>query len=143
MKTKRVKDVMTANPFVISPDSTLCEAAQKMKEIDCGILPVGTIDNVIGMISDRDIVIRGLAQNNNCNDLTVDEIMTNDVFSCDENDDLVDAADTMFENKIGRLIVTGKDKKVSGILSFGGIVRKSQDKDLISEVMTHATSKAA
>lgn len=143
MKAKKVKDVMTANPEVIRPESTLCEAAQKMKDIDCGILPVGTEDNVIGMLSDRDIVVRGLVGNNDCEEVTVDEIMTNDVLSCNEDDDLITAADIMFKNKVGRLIVLDKNKKVSGILSFGGIVRKSHDKNLINEVMTHVTSRAA
>jgi CBS domain-containing protein len=143
MKQIKVKDIMTENPYLISPKKTLRDAAKRMKEIDCGILPVGTADDVVGMITDRDIVIRCLAEDEDYKTQTVEQVMTNDVISCNEDDELTDVADIMAENQVGRLIVMDKNKKVSGIVSFGGIVRNADDAKLINEVLIRASAKAA
>ena len=143
MKQIRVKDIMTENPYVISPKKTIREAAKRMKELECGILPVGTADDLVGMITDRDIVIRCLAEDGDYKTQTIEDVMTNDVISCNEDDELTAVADIMAENQVGRLIVLDRNKRVSGILSFGSIARNADDAKLINEVLLLATAKAA
>ncbi len=143
MKNTRVKDVMTRNPQIIDPISTIDDAARIMKETNCGILPVGSNDNLVGMVSDRDMVVNALAKSADCSDTKVEDVMRPEVFSVHEDDSLQQAADRMAQHKVGRLIVLDKNGNVSGILSFGGIVRNVSDKQLIGEVLEHATSKVA
>lgn len=142
METKTVKELMTPHPCLISPESTVDQAAQKMKEINCGVLPVGMEQKLEGILTDRDIVLRIVAEDLDANSIQVKDIMTPQVFSCKEDDTLQEAADEMVKHKIGRLVVLDKDHKVSGILSFGGLVRNTADQELISDVMRHVSAAA-
>lgn len=141
METKKVKEVMTMDLCLISPESTVSQAAQKMKEMNCGILPVETKDNVLGMLSDRDIVVRMVAEGLDGDSTQVKDIMTPQAFACSEDNTLQEAADEMAKHKVGRLLVKGKQNKVTGILSFGGIVRHTPDQELVSDIVIHAVSK--
>lgn len=117
MKSLKVKKIMTANPFIISPTQTIKEASQQMKKIDCGVLPVGEQDKIIGIITDRDIVLRVVATGLSPDKVTVQEVMTKKVHSCDEDDDIEDAAEQMRKRNVARLIVT-HDKKTTGIITM-------------------------
>jgi CBS domain-containing protein len=139
MKTIIVKDLMTPNPVLIDPDATLQEAAESMKNVDCGMLPVGVKDNLEGVITDRDIIIRALAEGKNPAQEKVRSFMTEKVFACNENDTLDAAADKMRMHKVGRLVVKDKSGKVTGVLSFGGILRKEADAMEVANVVKHAT----
>jgi len=140
MQTK-VKDLMTENPDLISPDATIQEAAEKMEKLNCGILPVGTRDKLEGIITDRDIVIRAITHGENPKKQMVNYYMTKEVFTCAENDNLEKAADQMRKHKVSRLIVTDDEGQVSGILSFGCILRKEASTKEISNVIEHAIGK--
>lgn len=142
MQTK-VKALMTPHPVLISPESTLQQAAQKMEEINCGVLPVGTEDNVEGIITDRDIVIRAIARGENPKKEKVGDYMTEKAYSCKENDTLQQAADLMRKHQVSRLIVKDANGKVSGILSFGCILRKDGNAGEIADVIQHATGRKA
>ncbi|MGZ9097513.1 MAG: CBS domain-containing protein [Micavibrio sp.] len=139
MKTIIVKDLMTPNPVLIDPDATLQEAAESMKSVDCGMLPVGVKDNLEGVITDRDIIIRALAEGKSSAQAKVRDFMTVKVYACNENDTLDAAADKMRTHKVGRLVVKDNSGKVTGVLSFGGILRKEADAMEISNVVKHAT----
>lgn len=143
MHNTKVKDLMTSDPILITSESSLKEAAAKMKDVDCGVLPVGTKDKVEGIITDRDIVIRAIAKGKDPAKEKVKDYMTAKVYACNEDDYLEDAADKMREHKVSRLIVRNKQGKVAGILSFGGILRKNADADEVANVVKHATRKAA
>src|ERR1035437_8463518 len=95
MKNVTVKDLMVKNPVLISPDTTLQEAAAKMKSIDCGILPVGTKNKVMGMITDRDIVVRALSESLDPMEEKVGDHMTTKVLFCKETDTIKQAAALM------------------------------------------------
>ena len=122
-----VKDVMVPNPIIMTPDSTLREATEQMEKIDCGIMPIGTPDKLIGMITDRDIAIRAVAKGKDPQKTKVKDIMTNKVLAVSEDSSIVEAAEIIRTHKINRLIVKDKKGKVSGILSLSGLIRESSD----------------
>jgi len=140
MKNVMVKDLMTVHPTLISPNATLQEAAEKMKEVDCGMLPVGLKNFVEGVITDRDIMIRAIAEGVDPRAALVKDYMTGRVYACNESDLLEDAAEKMRAHKVGRLVVKDKNGKAVGVLSFGGILRQQADSDEVANVVKHATS---
>jgi len=141
MQKTVVSDLMTEKVITVSADESLSVAAQKMKETDCGVLPVGSGDDLQGMITDRDIVIRALAEGKSAADTTVAECMTDKVYACNEEDFLEDAADKMRAHNVSRLIVRNHDGKVTGILSFGNILRKNADADEVAKIVERAVFK--
>jgi CBS domain-containing protein len=139
MKTAKVKELMSPYPMVISSDASLQQAAQLMQTIDCGILPVGGLEDVEGVITDRDIVIRAVSQGKDPVKEKVRDYMTSQVYGCNEDDYLEDAAQKMRLYKVSRLIVRNRSGKVVGILSFGGILRREADAAEIAGVVKHAS----
>lgn len=139
MKTAKVRDVMTANPVMIDPDATLQQAAELMKFIDCGMLPVGTKNDLDGVITDRDIVIRAIAQGVNPAQAPVRDHMTTRVCTCNEDDLLEEATAKLRKFRVSRLLVKNGDGKVTGILSIGIILRREADPNDIAELVKHAT----
>lgn len=137
-----VKEVMAANPVFADPDDTLEDAAIEMKDIGCGILPVGNKNAVRGMISDRDIIIRAIAAGKDPAKEKVRDHMTAKAFFCKESDTVRQAAETMKQNRISRLIVKNDNDKVSGILSFGSLLRNSADAAMLGEIVSHASVRA-
>lgn len=141
MQNTLVKDIMTADLKLISEDASLEEAAAKMQKIDSGVLPVGEEGNITGIITDRDIIIRAIANGTNPSQARVSDYMTTKIYSCKDTDTLNDAADQMRKNHVSRLIVKDKQGNVAGILSFGCILRKNANTNEIAEVVAHATGK--
>jgi CBS domain-containing protein len=135
----KVKELMTRHPVLINPGATLEQAAKKMETIDCGALPVGTENKLTGIITDRDIVIRALAHGKNPATEKVSGCMTDEVYACNENDSLEEAAETMHKYKVSRLVVKDKEGKVTGILSFGSLFRNEADPKEIAEVVKHCS----
>lgn len=129
----RVKDLMREDPVIISPDTTLQEAAEKMSAINCGVLPVGTAEKLEGIITDRDIVLRAVAKGKNAGKEKVRDYMTMGVCACQEGDTPDRAAGLMRENNINRVIVEDEDGRPCGILTFGHIIRKN---DSMTEIAT-------
>jgi len=142
MQTK-VKDLMKAEPETISPDSSLQEAAQKMESVDCGVLPVGTRDKPEGIITDRDIVLRAVAKGKDVANEKVKDYMTKEAFFCNEDDTLEQAATAMHENHVNRLLVKDSSGRMSGILSFGCILRKDEQLEDIHTVLECTVGKKA
>jgi CBS domain-containing protein len=116
----KVGEIMTRGVEVASPDDTLQQAASRMAELDAGVLPVGENDRLVGMLTDRDIAVRAVAQGKGP-DTKVREAMTLEVRYCFEDEDLEDAVRSMGENKVRRLPVIGRDKRLVGIVSFGDV----------------------
>ncbi len=116
----KVGEVMTRGVEVASPDDTLRQAASRMAELDTGVLPVGEGDRLVGMLTDRDIAVRAVAQGRGP-DTRVREAMTPEVRYCFEDEDLEDAVRSMGENKVRRLPVMSRDKRLVGIVSFGDV----------------------
>ena len=113
-----LKDLMSKDVQVIGPDETIRAAAQKMRDGNFGMMPVGAVDNLIGTLSDRDIAIRGVADGKDAK-TTVRQVMTEGIV-CTSIDDSVDtAAALMAKHQIRRLPVLDKDKRLVGIVALG------------------------
>lgn len=143
MKNTKIKDIMTSDIVLIAPSTTLKEAAVRMREIDCGVLPVGSADHLEGIITDRDIIIRAISKGKDTLTEKVKDYMTTPVFSCNEDDILEDAAAKMRNHKVSRLVVKNSRGTVKGILSFGGILRKQADAEEIANIVKHTVGKSA
>lgn len=140
MRTQ-VKDLMKKNPVIIPADTTLKDAAKKMKSVDCGILPVGTKDKIEGIITDRDIVIRGVAEGVDVESATVSQCMTSGICCCSEEDTLDEAAEQMRRHDVSRLLVKDNSGQICGILTFGSILRKDDSLAEIGKVVESAIGR--
>lgn len=114
----KVRDIMNTKLEIVRPESGAVEAARKMLDGDLGALPVMDEHNVIGMVTDRDLTVRILAEGRNADDVTIQEVMTADVLSCSPDDDVNEAAELMADHQVRRLLVM-EDNKLVGILSLG------------------------
>ncbi len=116
----KVADKMTRSPRIASPDDAIRDAAGAMAQVDTGVLPVGENDRLVGMVTDRDIAVRAVAEGKGP-DTRVREVMTPDVQYCFEDEDLDEVVRNMGENKVRRLPVMSRDKRLVGIVSFGDV----------------------
>ena len=122
----RVREVMTPNPKAIWLTESLADAAQLMWENDCGVLPVIKDGRkVVGLITDRDICMATAARQANPAGVSVEEVMTGQVYSVTSEDEVARALQTMQEHKIRRLPVVDLDGELEGILSINDIVLKA------------------
>ncbi|MGH1456227.1 MAG: CBS domain-containing protein [Alphaproteobacteria bacterium] len=115
----QIKDVMTQQCEWISPNATLAEAAQVMKKFDTGFLPVGENDKLIGAITDRDIVMRAVADN--AQSASVKDVMTPQIKYCFDDQAVDDICQNMSEIKVRRLPVVNRDKRLVGVVSLGDL----------------------
>ena len=118
----KVSDIMTRDVRLLSPEQTIREAASLMAEIDAGALPVGEDDRLVGMITDRDIVIRAVAQGKSPAK-KVGDVMSKELLYCFENDNLEDVARNMARAQVRRLPVLNSHKRLVGIISLGDLAR--------------------
>jgi CBS domain-containing protein len=116
----KVSDLMTRDVHIASPSQKLREAAAEMEKCDVGVLPVGENDRLVGMITDRDIAVRGVSHGLGP-DASVRDVMSKDVRYCFDGDDLEDIAQNMADEQIRRLPVLNRDKRLVGIISLGDI----------------------
>jgi CBS domain-containing protein len=118
----------------VEPETPIAEIARKMLDEDIGSVPVGENDRLVGMVTDRDIVTRGLARVKNCLDLVAKDVMSKPIVYARADEDLDDALHIMVKNQIRRLPVIDENKRMTGILSLGDISEKA-GRDLAGEVM--------
>jgi CBS domain-containing protein len=136
----QVIEAMTNNAYIANPDQSIIEAAKMMADCDCGALPVGENDRLVGMVTDRDIVIRALASGKT--DCTVRDVMSRDVKYCFEEDDVQDVARNMGDLQIRRLPVLNKDKRLTGIVSLGDIAT-TEEVDVAGEALCGISESSA
>jgi CBS domain-containing protein len=116
----KVSEAMTRDVHVTNPDQSIREAAQMMAELDAGALPVGAEDRLVGMITDRDIAIRGVAKGK-APDTPVRDVMTADVKYCFEDEEIDHVARNMAEIQVRRLPVVNRDKRLVGIIAIADL----------------------
>src|SRR3954452_11297311 len=116
----KIREVMSRDVELDSPDETLRQAAATMKRLDAGALPVGEHDKLVGMITDRDIAIRAVAEGKGP-DAKVREAMTGEVKYCFEDEDVMHVAENMAELQVRRVPVMNRDKRLTGIVSLGDL----------------------
>jgi CBS domain-containing protein len=130
----KVSEVMTRDVQTVRPDEPVQQAASFMLNADAGSIPVTDGDRLIGMITDRDIAVRGIAKGYGP-DTPVREIMTGDVVCAREDDDVEDVATRMSEAQVRRLPVLDEQERLCGIVSLGDLSREA-DEDCAAEALT-------
>jgi CBS domain-containing protein len=118
--TMKVSEAMTRDVQIANPQETIQQAAKMMASLDAGALPVGDNDRLVGMITDRDIAIRGVASGKGP-DAKVRDVMTQDVKYCFEDQDVQEITRNMSDIQVRRLPVLNREKRLVGILSLGDI----------------------
>ena len=119
----KVSDVMTRDVRTVRPDQSAREAASFMLQADAGAIPVTEGDRLIGMITDRDIAVRGIAEGRGP-DTPVRELMTEEIISVRIDDDCDDVASRMSEEQVRRLPVVDENDRLCGIVSLGDLARE-------------------
>lgn len=122
----KVSEVITRDVQTVRPDQTAREAASFMLSADAGSIPVTDGDRLVGMITDRDIAVRGVAEGHGP-DTPVSELMTNDIISVRESDDTDDVAVRMSEAQVRRLPVIDEQERLCGIVSLGDLTQEGED----------------
>jgi len=139
----KLKDIMTPKPECIRPDTTLQEAARKMRDLDVGPLPVcGDDDRLAGMITDRDITVRAVAEGKDPTTTRVREVMTQEIIYGFEDQDVEEAARIMQERQVRRLVVLNRDKRLVGIVSLGDLATETGDREKSGEVLQDVSEPA-
>jgi CBS domain-containing protein len=129
----KVKDAMHRGVDWVGPDTPVSELARLMRDHDVGAIPIGENDHLIGIVTDRDIVCKGLAQSDfDVSRATARDVMTEEIHCCRDDDDLAKAVRHMEELKVRRLPVINKSKRMIGILSLGD-VSHSAPAELLTE----------
>jgi CBS domain-containing protein len=124
----KVADVMTRDVEWVHPDDTLRACAEKMRALNVGPMPVCDGDRVVGVITDRDIVVRGIALGLDPVSARVREAMTPEVSYCKPDTSIGEAARIMGEKQIRRLLVIGENKRLVGIISLGDLSQEASDR---------------
>lgn len=119
----KLKEIMTQDVEVIHPDDSLQTAAQKMRDRDIGFLPVCDGDRLVGVVSDRDIIVRVIAEGMDPKAMIGRDLVTAPVIYCFEDQDVDEAARIMQENQIRRLVILNRDKRLVGVVSLGDLAR--------------------
>lgn len=123
----QIKEVMSRDVKIVSPDQCVDEAARAMRDEDTGFLPVGENDRLVGMITDRDIAVRAVAEGKDPKSCRIRDAMTKEVVYCFDDQDTDDAARLMSDRQIHRLPILNRDKRLVGVLSVGDIARREAD----------------
>jgi CBS domain-containing protein len=123
-----VSDVMTRQVTWVGPDATVGEIARRMRAEDIGSVPVAHNDRLIGMVTDRDIVIRGVADDGDVARTTARKVMSETILYCYADESVAAVLKNMGENQIRRLPVVDRDKRLVGIVSLGDLSRAADTK---------------
>jgi CBS domain-containing protein len=138
----KVSEVMTREVEVIHPTATLAEAAEKMKQLNVGPLPVCDGARVLGMVTDRDITVRATAEGLDPSKTNVQSVMTPDVTYVYDDQDIEDAASTMAEKQIRRLVVLNRDKRLVGIVAMADLAVDAKKDKLSGQTLERISEPA-
>ena len=116
---------MTDEVVTVSPESSLKEVAEKMRDLNVGVIPVASADKPVGIVTDRDIVLRSVSENKEANSVKANDIMTKNLIFGTPDMSVLEAADIMSKHQIRRLPVVDSDKLV-GIVSIGDLATEPQ-----------------
>jgi CBS domain-containing protein len=122
----QVQEIMTPAVEIADPNMTIRDAARRMRAENIGALPVGENDRLVGMVTDRDIVARAVADERSAGNTTVREVMSEGICYCFQDDDLNQAAELMAEHQVRRLPVLNRDKRLVGVVALADLGRSEQ-----------------
>jgi len=138
----QLREVMTPNAEVIPPDATIGDAAKKMRDLDVGALPVCDGNRLCGMITDRDIAIRAVAEGRDSH-TPVRDSMTEEPICCFEDQEYEEAAALMREHQIRRLPVVNRDKDLVGLVSLADLTLKGDDDSVTTSTFEDVSAPSA
>ena len=130
----QLRDIITDSVDTLTPTTTLEDAAKMMRERDLGWMPVEEADKVIGIVTDRDIVIRAIASSLYPKTTALGQVMTKNVLSCNIDDDIDDACELMEREQVRRLVVLDDDGALAGVVSLADLAHRG-DEDHSVEVL--------
>lgn len=133
---------MTTDVQVIRPDSPISEAANHMRSLNIGALPVCDGQRLVGMITDRDIAIRAVAESRDLNNTRVRDCMSPEVSYCFDDDNVQDAEHLMEEKQIRRLPVLTREKKLSGIVAMADLATATGDLQQVGRTIREISEPA-
>ena len=117
----KIREVMTSDVFTARPDASIFDLAELMRDEDIGAVPIVEEDKLVGMVTDRDIVIRGLADSQDPASATARTVMTNTMLYCFDDQTVEEVLDNMGEQQVRRLPVVDRDKRLVGVVSIGDL----------------------
>ncbi len=138
-----VQEIMTRDVECINPGNTLQEAAQRMRSLDVGPLPVCDHDDLVGMITDRDIVVRAVAQGGDPKKKKVRDAMTPAIASCLEDQSIEEAAEIMKTKQVRRLAVLNRNHQLVGMISLADLALGCDSSELAGETLERISLPAA
>src|SRR4030095_9711731 len=124
----QVHELMTAKVSVVDPDMRIPEIARRMRDEDIGSLPVAEDQRLVGIVTDRDIVVRVVADGHDAREATARQIMSPKVLYCFEDDSIEEALQNMGDNQVRRLPVISREKRLVGVVSLGDLSKAAQEK---------------
>jgi CBS domain-containing protein len=138
----QLKDIMTPEVERIHKDESLQTAAQRMKALNVGMIPIYDGDRLVGMLTDRDITVRATAAGCNPATTPVGQVMTPEVVYCFENQHVEEAATVMEDKQIRRLIVLNRDKRLVGVVSLGDLATRTGARRAVGEALEEISQPA-
>lgn len=130
----KIRDIMTKQVEIVSPDTSLRDAARMMRDADIGFLPVGENDRLVGTLTDRDIAIRAIADGKDAN-AKVRDAMSANIEYVFEDQDSSEAAQLMSSRQIRRLPVMSREKRLVGVLAIGDLATRTGDDDMVGQTV--------
>ena len=125
----RIREIMTSRPRSASPETPLSQVAELMSSEDVGAMPVVDGERLVGMVTDRDIVVRAIAEGKDPRGMPVAEVMSRDLLAVRPDDDLRDARELMAAHQVRRLPVVDEDDNLIGIVSQADVALEAKEKD--------------
>jgi CBS domain-containing protein len=141
----QIREIMTREVDVVAPNASIRDAAAKMKELDVGAIPVCDGQKLSGLVTDRDITVRAVAEGRDPSKTRVSEVMSSEIAYCFEDDPVEQAAKLMESKQIRRLPILDRNKQLAGIVSLGDIAVRtegSRQKDLAGEALEEISEPA-
>ncbi|KAB2846044.1 MAG: CBS domain-containing protein [Hyphomicrobiaceae bacterium] len=136
----KVKDAMHKGVEWVQPATTVAALAKKMRDLDIGAIPIGENDRLVGMVTDRDITVRAVADAKDVSKLTARDVMSKGIVYCRDDEEIEDAVRIMEQKKIRRLPVLDENKRMVGMLSLGDVSQSASHEiagEVISAVAAH------
>jgi CBS domain-containing protein len=131
----KIHEIMTKTVECIPPTMTIGKAAQKMRDLNLGFLPICENDRLIGAVTDRDITVRSVAQGRDPRLTPVREVMTQDIFYSYDDEDVERVAQHMRGTEVRRMVILNREKRLVGVVSLGDIARAPGEKQLAGETL--------
>lgn len=143
LPTQHIKDVMTPDVVTLSPTAKVTEAAEAMKSLNVGAIPICDRTRLLGMVTDRDLVVRVMAEHRNPETETISSVMTTDVDYCYADQTVEEATYVMEDRQVRRMPIINQDKELVGIVSLGDVAVKGADQSTTGEALEKISQPAA